>query len=45
MAIIRIVDDWATIKQVVYRRAEESAIPQSAEDAVAPAEQQGLLTL
>jgi hypothetical protein len=39
MAIIRIVDDWATSKQAVYRRAEESAIPQSAEDAVATAEQ------
>ena len=39
MAIIRTVDDWATSKQAVYRRAKESAIPQSAEDAVAAAEQ------
>jgi hypothetical protein len=39
MDIIRIVDDWATSKQAVYRRAKESAMPQSAEDAVAAAEQ------
>ena len=45
--IIRIVDDWATSKPAVYRRAKGSAMPQSAEDTVAAVEQrriQALLT-
>ena len=39
MDISRIVDDWVTSKQVVYRRAKGSAMPQSAEDPVAAVEQ------
>ena len=39
MDIIRIVDDWTTSKQAVYRCAKGSAMPQSAEDAVAAVEQ------
>lgn len=37
--IIRSMDDWATSTQAVYRRAKGSAMPQSAEDAVAVVEQ------
>jgi len=42
MDIIRIVDDGATSKQAVYRRAKESARPQSAEDAVVAVEQRSI---
>ena len=37
--IIRSMDDWATSTQAVYRCAQGSAMPQSAEDAVAVVEQ------
>jgi hypothetical protein len=43
--IILLVNDWATRKQVIDRRAKGRAMPQSAEDAVAAVEQRRIEAL